>query len=327
MTAWSPSCLRGLLRREFAEHRNIFVLTPMLLVLAQVLLVLLGMFVAMQLLTDNLDKVGAWVASSGTDVTVVIKVDEPIEPGSSVASGKKPLPGAVGPVGSSGSAASSGIDASGMLSVLLPLVHLLFVGVLVLVSVIFLLGTLYNDRRDRSILFFKSMPVAEWQELGSKLLVAWLLAPIIFLLASWVSQWVLWLVLVVAGDSSGPGSGQLPFSLLQLWMSQLLALLTGLLWVVPFYSWLLLSSALANRSPALIAILVPIGLVIVERIVWGSNHLAALMQLYLPRLSPVQSVLDDAGLAPGLMWLAVGWCAAALMLAATTWLRRFRFEL
>ncbi|MCX2981735.1 hypothetical protein EYC98_12785 [Halieaceae bacterium IMCC14734] len=307
-------------------------ITPAILVLAQVLIVLLGMFAAEQILTTNLDKVGAWVSSSGNNVSISVTVDQPIEVGNSAAVGKQPLPGATGPVGGQLGGAP---DAGSLLTVLLPLVHLLFVWVLILISTIYLLGTLYNDRRDRSILFFKSMPVAEWQELGSKLLVAVLLAPAIYLFASCLSQGMLWLLLGTGDQPMDSGSvvgsvtvaGAEPFSLLQLWSQQGLALLTGLLWVVPFYMWLLLASAAASRSPVLIAILVPIALIVVERVVLGSSYSSALGQLYLPQFSPVS---DDSGgvqPSPGLQWLVAGWVAAAVMFAVTAWLRKFRFEL
>ena len=250
MSSVNGDRLRGLLRREFAEHRTILLLTPALMVLAQVLIVVLGMFAADQILTTNLDKVAAWVASNDIDVSIDVTVDQPVDVGNSIAVGKQPLPGATGPVGGN---TPSAAQAGSVLAVLLPLVHMLFVGVLILISTIYLLGTLYNDRRDRSILFFKSMPVAEWQELGSKLLIAILLAPVIYLLASWFTQGILWLLLG-AGASEGAGAGVEPYRLFELCLRQGIALLIGLLWVVPFYSWLLLASAAASRSPVLIAI-------------------------------------------------------------------------
>ncbi|MBV1900822.1 MAG: hypothetical protein KUG56_04030, partial [Kordiimonadaceae bacterium] len=54
-----------------------------------------------------------------------------------------------------------------------------------------LLGSLYEERRDRSILFWKSMPIADWQEVAVKLFVPVVVAPVIFLLVVIASQLII----------------------------------------------------------------------------------------------------------------------------------------
>ncbi|MFV0277978.1 MAG: hypothetical protein ACK5HY_12445 [Parahaliea sp.] len=73
-------------------------------------------------------------------------------------------------------------------NVVLTLVNMLMMLLLLLVSVNYLLGSLYDDRRDRSILFWKSMPVSEWEVVLCKLLVALLVAPLIYLGVSLLAQ-------------------------------------------------------------------------------------------------------------------------------------------
>jgi ABC-2 type transport system permease protein len=62
----------------------------------------------------------------------------------------------------------------------------MLMGGIILMSVVlgfvlffYLLGSLYDDRRDRSILFWKSMPLSDSQMVLSKLACALLLAPVV----------------------------------------------------------------------------------------------------------------------------------------------------
>lgn len=212
----------------------------------------------------------------------------------------------------------------------------LFLFIMFLVSVNYLLGCLYSDRKDKSILFFKSMPVSEWQEVLCKLGVASLIVPVVFLAASMITQMLsmaLAMLLVWRMDGA-PVEMVLnniqPGSLL---LNQVAGSLVWVLWTVPVYAWLMLSSAAAKRSPFLLAIAIPIGLAIAEEILVGSHLVLSAIGGHMPHLTdgddsqslglyvygPVWSQLDYIG-----MLLGLGF--AALALSGAVWLRRYRFE-
>src|SRR5690606_26369860 len=58
--------------------------------------------------------------------------------------------------------------------------------IMILLSLIYATGSLYNDRRDRSILFFKSLPVSETRVVLTRLAVAVLIMPLLASLCAFV---------------------------------------------------------------------------------------------------------------------------------------------
>ena len=67
------------------------------------------------------------------------------------------------------------------LNVMLSVVHAILLMLLLITSVNYLLSSLYDDRKDRSILFWRSMPVGEWEVVLSKFAMALILAPMIYI--------------------------------------------------------------------------------------------------------------------------------------------------
>ena len=159
-----------------------------------------------------------------------------------------------------------------------------FVAVLVLltaciVAVFYSLDALHGERRDRSILFWKSLPVSDLTTVLSKACVPLAVLPLfIFALIVTVQLFMLLLssaVLLAHGMSPTILWTHLPV------FGRALCLLYGLavmaLWHAPVYGWLLLVSAWAKRSTFLWALLPPLALCLVERIALDSNHLFALL--------------------------------------------------
>ncbi len=155
------------------------------------------------------------------------------------------------------------------------LVPQLLVGLVVVFF--YLLDCLFTERRDRSILFWKSLPVSDAQTVLSKLFVALVAMPL------WI--WALSLVvgLVVFGVLAAKVSGT-PAAALGTWHGEdwlaLQATLLGklavaALWYLPVAGWLLLVSVLAKRAPFLWATLPFLAVAIAERVVLGSNSVAA----------------------------------------------------
>ena len=134
---------------------------------------------------------------------------------------------------------------------------------LVLAFVVFFyaLGCLYDDRRDRSVLFWKSLPASDLQIVLSKATWALLLAPIVSIVAGVVIGVVLWIIAGASLAAAGlPGATAVfthahPFGVIG---NQLTMIPAYLLWALPAVGWLMLCSAWARSKPFLWAVLLPI---------------------------------------------------------------------
>ncbi len=143
----------------------------------------------------------------------------------------------------------------------------------------YLLDCLHAERKDRSILFWKSLPVSDGLTVGSKLLVACVVVPLgVFLLAT-LAYFVFSLIIAVR-VAIGTAPDLLVFdalSWLQVEIVMLGELLLGVLWYAPVAACLLLLSA-AVRRPFLWATLPPVAIVL-ERIALGTHHFVELPAL------------------------------------------------
>ena len=133
----------------------------------------------------------------------------------------------------------------------------------------YLLDCLYSERKDRSILFWKSLPLSDELTVGSKLLVAAVVAPLgVFLLASAAN-------LLFAGILALRVPHALSWSTYEWLRTELVLLLEvvlGVLWYSPIAAALLLFSAWVPRNPVLWASLVPVVAPIVERVGLGTHY-------------------------------------------------------
>ena len=141
---------------------------------------------------------------------------------------------------------------------------------------LYLLDCLYAERRDRSILFWKSLPVSDGLTVLSKLLVGLVLVPLgVYLLALVTHLLIMgiWGVRVLIHTAP---AGVLHWDL-QAWatlqLDMLLALLLAVLWYAPVVGLLLLISAAARRIPFLWAALPPLLAPLLERIAFGTTYL------------------------------------------------------
>jgi ABC-2 type transport system permease protein len=147
-------------------------------------------------------------------------------------------------------------------------VGLLFAGApiaitLAIVTFFYLLGSLYDDRRDRSILFWKSLPVSDLETVLSKIVAATVIAPIFALAATLI----LMLGLLILFSAIVSFYGINPFTTIWANASPLsvvgkIALLIPLnaIWALPTIGWLMLCSAFAKRVPFLWATLLPVAI-------------------------------------------------------------------
>jgi ABC-2 type transport system permease protein len=150
---------------------------------------------------------------------------------------------------------------SGYLHQIMIGISIVFTVVLVFVVFFYLLGALYDDRKDRSILFWKSMPASDVQTVASKLLSAMVVVPLIF----WIVLILTQILMIVTASIMVLSVGENPWTLflselnpLHAWFMVLCSYLAGAIWYLPFYGWLLLVSAFAPRIPLLFATIPPV---------------------------------------------------------------------
>ncbi|PIV36598.1 MAG: hypothetical protein COS34_01235 [Lysobacterales bacterium CG02_land_8_20_14_3_00_62_12] len=125
----------------------------------------------------------------------------------------------------------------------------------------YLLGALFDDRKDRSILFWKSMPVSDLQTVASKVASAAVVAPVL----AWAASIVFHLLMLGLLGGFLAWHGVSPIKVLwgpaepwQLWAKMLVAIPVNALWALPCYGWLLLVSSWARSKPFLWAVFVPV---------------------------------------------------------------------
>ena len=182
----------------------------------------------------------------------------------------------------------------------------------------YLLDGLFTERRDRSILFWKSLPVSDTKTVLSKLFVALVAMPL------WIWALSLLVGLVVFGVLAAKVSNT-PAAALGTWHGEdwlvLQATLLGklavaALWYLPVAGWLLLVSVLAKRAPFLWATLPFLVLSLAERIALGTNVMGALVVQRLFGFSEEVSLMREFSLlASPDLWVGVA-IGAALVYAA-----------
>ena len=143
----------------------------------------------------------------------------------------------------------------------------LFTVVMSFVVFFYLLGALYDDRKDRSILFWKSLPASDTLTIASKLITAMVLAPLTFLVVMILTHIIMALIgsLMVLSADANPWTLFLsvvnPF---KAWAMIAASWLAQSIWALPVYGWLLLVSAFAPRVPLLFATLPPLVFAILQ---------------------------------------------------------------
>lgn len=142
-----------------------------------------------------------------------------------------------------------------------------FFQLMLLIILFYLAGSLYDDRKDRSILFWKSLPVSDRMTVASKVATACLLIPAMFLAAIILTHIALLLIATGLGLFAGINpftTFWLPANLPTIWTLMAAGALVQALWLMPVYAWLLFCSSWAPRLPILIAIAIPAGLSIAQ---------------------------------------------------------------
>jgi ABC-2 type transport system permease protein len=153
--------------------------------------------------------------------------------------------------------------------------------VMVIVLSFYLMDCLYQERKDRSILFWKSLPVSDANTVISKFLVAMVVVPLGVYLTAMVCG-----VLFQAIWAARTAAGSLPYIAVSwdtvAWLKvqglMLYGLLVSALWYAPMAAFLLLVSAWARRNVFLWASLPPVIAIVIERHAFGTRYTQRLLE-------------------------------------------------
>ena len=268
-----------LIRREFWEHRNTFLVLPV---------VVTSFFLLMMLLTLLFSAKGA------VDINVDIQSDQDIEFFNDSMQADNIYAFALYQLEGRSTEERSRYINAGLQALGVPLI-----GILWFVMFFYLLYSLYDDRRDRSILFWKSMPVSDAMTVISKLVTGLWLVPLIYLLGVAILQLAAIGMLSVATLGTEISLWEtvwVPASIFSNWIRYLATLIFYSLWALPFFSWLVAVSAYAKSVPLVWVLGVPLALTIVERVVADESLLANWMWEHIVPirfLNQEQSVTDN----------------------------------
>lgn len=162
------------------------------------------------------------------------------------------------------------------ISALLAVFASLFVFEMSILVVFYALDALYAERKDKSILFWRSMPVTDAETVLSKLTTAVVVIPLITLVFIAITHLLVLLVTSIWVGVRGANAWHLIWSAVPLfdnWSATLIFILALSLWLAPFVGWFLLVSAYTRRSPMLMAVLPLLLLPMLERSILGSTLL------------------------------------------------------
>ena len=204
-----------------------------------------------------------------------------------------------------------------------------FVGAAWFAGFYYLLGAFYNDRKDKSILFFKSLPVAEHYNVMIKLLFGTLGVVAI----SVAIGWGLSVLLTLFGLGNHEGDGLSLANSAAYFVAPLQAGIIGLFWGAPVFAYLALASAAAKRSPFLLAIIPIIVLSFLEGVIFENVEIISFFFSHMP-FAVTAHMTDGAGTGAFNTFfveqsasMTVGLIIAGLFVAAAIWHRNNKFEI
>lgn len=152
--------------------------------------------------------------------------------------------------------------------------------VMTIVSTFYLMDCLYTERKDRSILFWKSLPVSDATTVLSKFLVGVVVLPLgVYVLAaiSGVLFQALWSIRVASQALPDIAVGWNTVAWLKVQGLMLYGVIVCILWFAPIVAALVLASAWVRKNVFLWTTLPPVIAIIVERAAFGTRHIVDLL--------------------------------------------------
>jgi ABC-2 type transport system permease protein len=208
-----------------------------------------------------------------------------------------------------------------------------------IVGVFYCLDALHGERRDRSILFWKSLPVSDLTTVLAKASIPLVILPLLIFAIIVTTQIAMLLLSTLVLLGNGPSVATLwaRLPLFQMWLALVYALAAIALWHAPIYGWLLLVSGWARRATFLWAVLPLLAICVFEWIAFRTRYFGSLLKYRLIGWFTRAFVVQGQGsvpadplthLTPGTFLstpgLWIGLAFAAIFLAAAVRLRRDR---
>jgi ABC-2 type transport system permease protein len=174
---------------------------------------------------------------------------------------------------------------------------MMFVGILM--SIFYCSDALYGERRDRSILFWKSLPVSDWTTVLAKASIPLIVIPLITFTVAVALEWIMLLLTSasLAGNGLSVSRYWSELSFFQMSLLLLYHLVTAhAIWPAPVYAWLMLVSAWARRAVLLFAVLPVIVIGAIEMLLFQTSYFARMVG------ERVIGHIPDATMNRGEMW-------------------------
>ena len=313
-------------KREYWEHRGGFLWTPLIIALVMLAFMAMGLITAEFTANQNgftLNGIHIDQLTSHIDADAMAKFQGALD--------------------------------VGLITMGMPIRIALFV-----VVFFYALGALYNDRADRSVLFWKSLPLSDTQTVLAKVTAGLVLAPALAVLGMIMLQ--LGFLILMTLYAAIHGINALPYlwsptHLVAMWVKLAVLIPVNALWAMPTMGWLLLCSSYARSKPFLWAVMLPIvaGVIVSWAQItnsfsfsgWFWRHVVGRLLLSLIPESWINldslRALEHAGADPGIALsnllsfgsiadqfatpnFLIGVAAGVAMIAAAIWLRRSRVE-
>jgi ABC-2 type transport system permease protein len=208
-----------------------------------------------------------------------------------------------------------------------------------IVGLFYCLDALHGERRERSILFWKSLPVSDLTTVFSKAIIPLAVLPLVVFAIVIATHLVmlLWTSGVLIAHGISPASTWTIIPWLQNWLVLVYGLIAIALWHAPIYGWALLVSGWVRRATFLWTALPPLALAIFEKITFNTSYVSELLKERVFGFAPNafnfgalhSPVIDSlAQLTPGRylttpgLWIGLIFAAGFIALAIR--LRRYR---
>ncbi len=203
-----------------------------------------------------------------------------------------------------------------------------------IIGVFYCLDALHGERRERSILFWKSLPVSDLTTVLSKATIPLVVLPVVSFAIIVVTQFIMLLISTVALLPSGLASTSWAnFDLFQQSLVLLYGLVAIALWHAPIYGWALLISGWVRRATFLWAILPLLAISFFEKITFNTSHFASMLKDRVLGFAPEAFAFNahsigSVALTPGRylssagLW--IGLVFAVAFVTAAVRLRRYR---
>ena len=201
-----------------------------------------------------------------------------------------------------------------------------------IIGVFYCLDALHGERRERSILFWKSLPVSDLTTVLSKATIPLVALPLISFVIIVVTQFIMLLISTVVLLPSGlAATTWANFNFFRQSLIVLYGLVAIALWHAPIYGWALLISGWARRATFLWAVLPLLAIGFFEKITFNTSYFASVLKDRLLGFAPEAFAFNAhtiPQLTPGRylstpgLW--IGLVFAVAFLVAAIRLRRYR---